>query len=624
MFIQAGVACRWTNDSQRFLSENYDTICDSPSQIYHSALPLCPTSSWLRECYSAELAREVRVVKGLPAEWETCVYTVSFDGTPLALVCSGDLVAVGLWSGDIIVLDAITGGQAAVLSGHSDRVGSLAFSLDGTYLISGSNDGTINLSDVLTGGVIKTFRSHAYSVRSVSISPDCTIIASGYSDNTIRLWNARTGECDCVIDGHNGHVNAVSFSPTNPRLLISASDDHTVREWDNNGHQIGSAYEGDHVAFSWDGSRFVSWRDSVATVRDSHSGAIVTELQVSSSDFRCCCFSPDGRFVAGSANRTIYVWNITDPDPRPVEAFVGHTSVVTSLAFSSSLISTSGDNTVKFWRIGVSSTGQIVTDPALTPLPPASITSISLQTKDGIAISSDSVGMVQTWDLSTGLCTASFRTAVRGGRDVRLINGRLIIVCDGKDCGNEAVDEDGAGEIQIWDIEKGELLRAVDTSERIIIDLWISGDGAKVFCLGEGSIRAWSTWTGEYAGGVTFQGRLQPDSLTVGGTKVWVHFVRSPSQGWDFGVPGEPPVPLPNSSPNKPRLDITDDTEGQNTSGARIKDTATAHEFLQLSRRFAEPCAIQCDHRYLVAGYESGEVLILDFTHMLSVGIGSA
>ena len=305
--IQTGIPCKWTNDSQRFLLENFDAIHDSPSQMYHSALPLCPTSSWLRERYSAELSQGVRVVRGLPAGWGTHSRTVSFGGTPLALTCWKDLIAVGLWSGDITILDAITGSQVAVLSGHADRVRSLAFSLDGVCFVSGSDDRTLKLWDVQTGGVIKSFHGHTRSVRSVSISPDLTMIASGSLDNTIRSWDVQSGECRCVIDRPKGNINTIDFSPINPQLLISASGDHTVRHWDVDGHQIGSTYEGDHATLSSDGSYLVSWRGGVATVRNVDSGAVFAELRVSGCDFRCCCFSPDGKIVAGGAGRTIYM-----------------------------------------------------------------------------------------------------------------------------------------------------------------------------------------------------------------------------------------------------------------------------------------------------------------------------
>ena len=597
-------------------------IRDSPSKIYRYALPFSPSKSWLREYYGSELSREVEVVKGLQNEWGACSRTIPFDDTPRALAFWQDFIGVGFQSGAIAIFDAITGIRLSLLPGHIKRVRSLAFSLDGVFLVSGSDDTTVNLWDVQTGAVSKTFHGHTHTVCSVSISPDNTTIASGSLDKTIRLWDAQTMECHRVMDGFGDNVNSVNFSPMNPRLLISASGSHTVQQWDIDGRQIGPVYGGDHAAFSSDGVRFISWRGKVAVVRNSDSGEVIAELQASDGDLRCCCFSPDDRLVAGGVDRTIYIWDITGSDPRLVQILIGHTDVIASLTLSfpptslCSLISASEDNTVRFWQIDAPSAGPAAIDLESSPFPPAPITSISLQTKDGIAISSNSAGVVQTWDLSTGLCKASFHTAVKGGRDVRLIDGKLIIVCDGNDW-SDGEGENGAGKIQIWDVEKDELLRAVDTPERGIIDLWMSGDGAKIFCLCEGSVRAFSTRTGEDVGEVTFQGQLQPDSLTVGGTRVWVHFAHSPPQGWDFGIPGSPPVPLSSSSPNKPRLDITDSTEAQNTGAAKIKNATSGRELFQLPGRFANPCAMQSDHRYLVAGYESGEVVILDFTRML-------
>ena len=220
------------------------------------------------------------MVKGLQ-KWGTCSRTISFDHYPYTLSCWKGLIAAGLESGDIIILDAITGVHMSVLSCHTKGVFSLAFSLDGTFLVSGSSDNTVNLWDVQTGGVIKTFHGHTELVWSVSISPDCTMIASGSFDHKIQLWDVQTGECCCVIDRHNDVVRSVNFSPTNPKLLISASDDNTIQQWDVDGHQIGSTYEGNYVAFSSDGTHFVSWKwvETVARVQDSDSGGVVAELK---------------------------------------------------------------------------------------------------------------------------------------------------------------------------------------------------------------------------------------------------------------------------------------------------------------------------------------------------------
>ena len=104
------------NDAQHFILEHFDTINNSPLHIYSYALPFSPPSSWLHKYYRAELSQGVRVVKGILAEWETCSRTVFFSDVPTSLAYWKDTVVVGLQSGDITILDAITGSNVAVLS----------------------------------------------------------------------------------------------------------------------------------------------------------------------------------------------------------------------------------------------------------------------------------------------------------------------------------------------------------------------------------------------------------------------------------------------------------------------------------------------------------------------------
>ena len=106
------------------------------------------------------------------------------------------------------------------------------------------------------------------------------------------------------------------------------------------------------------------------------------------------------------------------------------------------------------------------------------------------------------------------------------------------------------------------------------------------------------------------------DSLIVDGSRVWVCFKDLQIQGWDFGFPGSTPVPLPNSLLDSPHL-LFIGTEGQYTSPSRVEDIATKKEVFQLSGRYAEPYVARLDGHCLVTGYDSGEVLILDFNHMI-------
>ena len=603
--------CKWADDGQHFILEHFDTIFNSPSEIYHYALSFSPSSSWLHECYSPELLQRVKVVKGLQVRWGICFRTVSLHHTPHALAYWKDLVAVGLSSGDVIILDVITGICTSTLSSHTEWVICLVFSLDGIFLVSGSADKTVILWDIQTGGVIKTFHGHTGLVLSVSISPDCTTIASGSNDYTIHLWDTQSGECNYIINEHNDSVWSVSFSPTNSQLLMSASKDGAVRQWDIDGHQIGSTYEGNYVNFSSDGTRFVSWKleGRVATVWDFNSGQVVTELQSPGGNFKNCCFSPDGKFVASRTYKTIYIWDITGLAPYLVETLTGHIRDITSLVFSSSLISSSFDKSVKFWQTSASPVNLVATDSESIPLTPAKIKSVSLQATNEIAISSDDAGVVKTWDILTGLCKASFQTPAKGHtyRDVLLIEDRLTF----------AWLEYEDGKIHVWDVEKGESLQILDIqSTHWPKDFRISGDGSKVFLLYEEHIQAWSIWTGQVVGEVLLEGIPLDDSLIVDRSRVWVCFEDLHTQGWDFGFPGSTPSPLPNSLLDSPHL-LFIGTEGQKISPSRVEDTATMKEVFQLSGRYANPYVAQLDGQYLVTGYRSGEVLILDFNHMI-------
>ena len=308
------------------------------------------------------------MVKGLPAEWGICSRTVTLGYTPLAITCWKSIIAVSLESGDIIILDGTTGSQTAILSEHTGWLRSLAFSPDGTSLVSGSDDKTIKLWDVQTGGAIKVFHGHTNWVLSVSISGDGTIIVSGSSDKTIRLWGIQTKECHHMIEQQDS-VFRVLFSPINPQHFISVSGGK-VQKWDINGHQIKPTHNGFYVAFSLDGAKLVSCQGESIEIRNFDSGVIVTKFHVACGGLHHCCFSPDGRLIAAAANSTAYIWDTTSSDPNPIKTFVGHAELITSLVFSSPscLISSSLGQSVKFWQISTLPAGAVTTGLESPPL----------------------------------------------------------------------------------------------------------------------------------------------------------------------------------------------------------------------------------------------------------------
>ena len=548
----------------------------------------------------------VKIIKGLPARWGVCSRTALLGSFTRTLSHHNNSIAVGSLSGDIVILNAITGSQSAVLSGHTEEVTCVDFSSDGNSLVSGSDDRSVKLWDVQTGGVVKTFLGHIFVVWSVSISADLNTLASGSDDGQICLWSIETGECYHTIQQHS--VCHVMFSPKDPQHLISISD-KKVWQWDANGSQIrppfdGSQirppFDGSHVAFSPDGAQFVSCYENTVTVYNSRSVGAATEFQIA-ENAHCCSFSPDNRFVAIAANKTAYCWDITASKPQLVETFIGHTKAISSLIFSSSttLISASEDRSVKFWQIGAQSPDPPVFDPKPTSHPSVPIISVTLQSQEGIAITSDSEGIIKAWDISTGIYKTSFQTPAKGSYKgyAQLVSGRMLFVWH------------TYGKIHMWDAENGELQWEVDIKWDRLEDLRISGDGSRIFGLFAPSIWAWSLQTGEVVEKMEIKYDNFLGSLIVDGSKVWVHWPESNYKGWDFGIQGSTPVKLPKKhKPSSPKLWYP--------KQARIVSPVTREVVFQLSGGFINPVCAQCDDSYLVACYQSGEVLILDLMNV--------
>ena len=607
-------------------------ICDSPSHIYHSALPFSPSSSWIRRCYEAELAGEARVLMELPDKWSECSRTISLEGAPQAFAHWGDMIAVGIYS-NVVLLDAVTGIRTSVLCGNMGIVSYLEFSQGGTLLLSNNYCEPVKLWDVQTGGVIRTF-DHCVAGIAISISPDGTTIALGTDGGLIRLWDVRTGKCHSIETGQDLRVRHIRFSPVDSRRLISSSTCGAIQQWDVGGHQIGPSYKGgtDDLAYASDGTCFVSCGEGVATVQDSESGAAVVELKVPGlARTRRCCFSPDGRFVAFSVDKTIYVWDITIPGARLVGRLAGHTSIITSLAFPSFLISASTDRSMRFWQSSSFLADSKPIDHIATLHGSTSIKSVNLFPKDSIVVTSDESGVVKTWDLMTGRCGSSFSTPAKGPHDIYMADDALILVWF----------EDQEKWYHIWDVGKGRLLRRFRSSFHRAEDarnvsrgrhfrgsrpppdgvevVKISRDGSKILGVRGKLVEVVSMQTGEITSRLEVRARWEgPFSLCVLGSKMEI--ANSYRLGWDFGIGEISDFGRPS---NQFRLDLVDPPPSPRGSIDRpttrwIVDTVTRRRVFRLPERYLDPYTeVIWDGQYLLIWSSSKGVVVVDFDYLI-------
>lgn len=138
-----------------------------------------------------------RWILGLKTELAICDVDerLAFDSTEtdvyaecLAVSPDDRLIAVGDLTGEIAIVRASDLQIVRTIEAHDNIVSSLAFSPDGTLLLSGSSDGTVKLFSVASGDE-KDCESHGDWVRGVAFSPDGKYAASiAFSDKTVKVW----------------------------------------------------------------------------------------------------------------------------------------------------------------------------------------------------------------------------------------------------------------------------------------------------------------------------------------------------------------------------------------------------------------------------------------------------
>jgi len=192
-----------------------------------------------------------------------------------AVVFSPDdgLIAAGDQGGYIYVWSTDTGMSVnRPLQANEMCVQSLAFSPDGARIVSGGHDNMVRIWDISTGEPIFVLQGHTDVVGSVAWSSDGRFIGTCSNDRTapsritrfwtfdgefigrvsgdlfVRLWDARTGASLATLSGHDYGVSSVTFTPDG-RSIVSGSVDATIRKWDVDAAcKIASKHRDDPVA----------------------------------------------------------------------------------------------------------------------------------------------------------------------------------------------------------------------------------------------------------------------------------------------------------------------------------------------------------------------------------------
>lgn len=241
----------------------------------------------------------------------------------------GNYVAVGCETGLVQVWDVTANRQINTLTGHTNRVGALAW--NGDILLSGSRDRSILQRDIRTPCLVpeRKLEAHNQEVCGLKWSPDNQNLASGGNDNMLYIWNMHSPQPFQSYHEHGAAVKAIAWSPHHHGLLASGGGtaDRKIRFWNTlTGQPMQMVDTGSQVcnlAWSKHASELVSthgYSQNQILVWKYPSLVQVAKLTGHSQRVLYLATSPDGdSIVTGAGDETLRFWNVfTKTRPRKV------------------------------------------------------------------------------------------------------------------------------------------------------------------------------------------------------------------------------------------------------------------------------------------------------------------
>lgn len=137
---------------------------------------------------------------------------------------------------EIVIWDIQTKTQDAILYSHDSRINVIAWSPDGTYLVSGDVDGIMlvwNFDLNTQSWVSQEVTGHSGSITQLVWNSDSTMIASNSTDDTVRIWeqNTSNGNWEVTILSHPENINDIAWGPNGQQIATGGSDG-ILRIWD--------------------------------------------------------------------------------------------------------------------------------------------------------------------------------------------------------------------------------------------------------------------------------------------------------------------------------------------------------------------------------------------------------
>ncbi|XP_072836733.2 katanin p80 WD40 repeat-containing subunit B1 isoform X2 [Pogona vitticeps] len=196
-----------------------------------------------------------------------------------------------------------------------------------------------------TAWKLQEITAHSSNVASLVLGKSSgRLLATGGDDCRVNIWSVNKPNCIMSLTGHTTPVESVKIN-TNEELIVAGSQSGSIRIWDLEAAKILRTLMGHKANIcSLD---FHPFGGFVA------SGSMDTNIKGHTQAVRCLRFSPDGKWLASSADdHTVKLWDLAAG--KIMFEFTGHTGPVNVVEFHPNeylLASGSSDRTVRFWDL---------------------------------------------------------------------------------------------------------------------------------------------------------------------------------------------------------------------------------------------------------------------------------
>uniref|UniRef100_A0A674D3L8 Apoptotic protease-activating factor 1 n=1 Tax=Salmo trutta TaxID=8032 RepID=A0A674D3L8_SALTR len=401
------------------------------------------------------------------------------------------------------------------------------WSADGRTIICAARN-AVFVFDVETAAMLLEIRTSRLStVQYCHACPSSNLVAIALSHYAVELWDIETSKKMADCSGHLSWVHGVQFSPDGS-LLLSCSDDQTVRVWETNRVHTSSAVclkrDSDVLFNNGDITVVAADNRNRLQVRNGRTGAVMFQSEDQKSRIRCTAICsqtsavglgredgtiqvhihicthtythftlthiPESKTLQGHKSRKMLTYNlcecvVLEGHKEQVRCF---SLLTTSPSSETHLLSWSFDGTIKVWDM---SSGERLQDLVCHQ---GAVLACDVSPDGQLFATTSADKTAKVWSSASWEC-------------VRLLNGHQDCVrsCRFSWDGRRLATGDDNGEIRLWNVKDGTLLKICSRDNKDamdslhggwVTDLHFSPDNTVLLSTG-GYIKWWNVEKGE-------------------------------------------------------------------------------------------------------------------------------